>query len=583
MQSAKYIQITLMIKNIFLILPKKAKARFIKTLIVSFFSSIFELLSLGLIIPIIYFVLNPENESLLKIISFLKSNLNNISVEKIHYFLISIFIIIFIFKTIFLSFFAKYQQVFKRNLRANLSQQIFRKYMNLQYAETIKKSFAEMQRNIDVETLRFSDLVVCYTMFVNELMMAFTIIVFLFVFNFEVTLTLITLFTFIFIFTYFLLRNKFSSWGAKGQEAHKKYNNTILQTFNNFRETKLLGKESFFLDKFEKDFKLKNQYEYNNRLFATLPRYFIELTAVLIIFLIFFMMTKDDNKQDYILATLSLFAYASVRLLPMLTKLTNLIGQIRYFSNSAKTILDVLAAEQKNYNIYKRRDFENKNIESIELKNINFSFNNKIILKDTSFKISKGFITGIYGPSGSGKTTLLDIMSSLVIPNKGEIFINNKLINPKEYFWGKAISYISQTTDLFNESIEYNISFGEKGENINTDKMNFSLAASNLKNFVTELPEGLNTIVGEKGSFISTGQKQRINIARAFYNDTKVLIMDESTNSLDAENEASIFNDIIKIKNDLIVVIVSHNKNLLNKFCDQLYELNNFKIHKIKI
>ena len=134
---------------------------------------------------------------------------------------------------------------------------------------------------------------------------------------------------------------------------------------------------------------------------------------------------------------------------------------------------------------------------------------------------------------------------------------------------------------MFNETIEYNISFGEKKENIDKDKMDFSLEASNLKDFIKDLPEGLNTKVGEKGSRISTGQKQRINIARAFYNNTKVLIMDESTNSLDTENETSIFNDIIKLKNNLIVIVVSHNKNLLKKFCDQLYELNNFKVKKI--
>ena len=105
--------------------------------------------------------------------------------------------------------------------------------------------------------------------------------------------------------------------------------------------------------------------------------------------------------------------------------------------------------------------------------------------------------------------------------------------------------------------------------------MNFSIKASNLKKFIENLPEGINTVVGEKGSQISSGQKQRINIARAFYNESKVLIMDESTNSLDAENEQLIFNDITKIKKDLIVLIISHNKELLKKFCDNLYELNN--------
>lgn len=569
-----------MFKNIFLILPKKAKIRFIKTLILSFFSSVLELLSLGLIIPIIYVVINPENELLVQIISFLKIKFN-FSTENINDYLIASLIVIFILKTIFLSFFAKYQQVFKRNIRVHLSQHLFRKYLNLQYIEASKKSFAEMQRNIDNETLRFSDLILSYTMFINEFMMAITIIVFLFFFNFNITLILSVIFILMFGLLYLTLRNKFKSWGVKGQEAFKNYNNTILQTFNNLRETKLQGKEDFFTKKFEIDINKKNRYEYNHRLFSTLPRYFIELTAVLLIFLVLFVMLENDYDLDYVLATLGLFAYASVRLLPILNKLTNLIGQIKYFSNSAELILNELSYVEKYHKLNHRKDLKNKNIKSIELKNINFAYKKKYVLKDTSFKLNKGVITGIYGPSGSGKTTLLDILSSLIIPDNGEILINNETVNSKEFFWGKEISYISQSTDLFNDTIEYNISFGEKPENIDKKKMDFSLNASNLKNFIKELPEGLSTKVGEKGSQISTGQKQRINIARAFYNNAKVLIMDESTNSLDLENETSIFNDIAKLKKDLIVIIVSHNKNLLRKFCDQLYELNNFKVTKI--
>ena len=391
----------------------------------SFFSSALELLSLGLIIPIIFFVINPENELLIKITSFLKLNFNDTSTENIYNYLIISLIFIFIIKTIYLSFFTKYQQVFKRNIRGNLSKYIFRKYLNLQYIEATKKSFAEMQKNIDVETLRFSDLVLSYTMFINELLMAITIIVFLFIFNFEITLILSIIFTFMFFLIYFALRNKFKSWGTKGQEAHNNCNNTILQTFNNLRETKLQGKEIFFTKKFDADLKLKNLYEYNNRLFSTLPRYFIELAAVLLIFLILFVMLKNDNELDYVLATLGLFAYASVRLLPILNKLVTLIGQIKYFSNSAELILNELAFVDKYRKINNREAFKNENIETIELKNINFENKNKNILKDISFKLTKGVVTGIYGPSGSGKTTLLDILSSLVIPDGGEILINN--------------------------------------------------------------------------------------------------------------------------------------------------------------
>jgi ATP-binding cassette, subfamily B, bacterial PglK len=570
-----------MMNHIFKLLPKKSKKRFTKTIIMSFFSSGLELLSLSLIIPIIYFVINPDNELLSKIISFLKLNFQGISNDNIYNYLIISLISIFIIKTVFISYFVKYQHVFKRNLRSGLAQLFFTKYLKLQYIETTKKSFAEMQKNIDSETLRFSELVHSYIMFINEFIMAITIIIFLFFFNFKITLILSIIFFIIFILLYLTLKNKFKSWGEKGQEAFKNYNNTILQSFNNLRETKLQGKEDFFTNKFLIDNKLKNLYEYNHRLYSMLPRYFIELIAVLLIFLILFIMLKNNNELDYVLATLGLFAYASVRLLPILNKLTNLVGQIRYFSYSSELLLNELDFLNRNYNLNFRKNFKENIIDTIELKHINFAYKNKLVLKDLSLELKKGSVTGIYGSSGSGKTTLLDILSSLMIPNDGEILINNKKVEPKEFFWGKKISYISQSTDLFNDTIQYNITFGENSTSIDKDKMNYSLKAASLKDFVQNLPEGLNTVVGEKGSQISSGQKQRINIARALYNESKVLIMDESTNSLDAENEKLIFDDIIKTKKNLILLIVSHNKDLLRKFCDNLYELKNYKLNKI--
>ena len=147
-------------------------------------------------------------------------------------------------------------------------------------------------------------------------------------------------------------------------------------------------------------------------------------------------MLQKNNELDYVLATLGLFAYSSVRLLPILNKLTNLVGQIRYFSYSAELILKELSFLDNKYNLGYRKDLKNNKIETIELKTYIFPIK-KPILKNTSLKLEKGAITGIYGPSGSGKITLLDILSSLIIPDDGKIFINNKLVNSKDFFWGK--------------------------------------------------------------------------------------------------------------------------------------------------
>ncbi len=568
-----------MIDLILKILPRKAKKRLVKTLVLSFFSSGLELLSLSLIIPIIYIVINPNNELILRINEYL--NLSNFLNVNTYYLLTSLLILIFIIKTIYLSFFINYQLIFKRNLRNNLAQLLFSKYLKLQYLEISKKSFAEMQKNIDSETLRFSELVISYTMFLNELVMGFTIILFLFFFNFNVTLILTIIFLFIFLFLYFSLEKKFRLWGVKGQESFKNYNDTIIQSFNNLREIKLQGSENNFIKDFSSENKLKNFYEYNHRLYSVLPRYYLELLAVLLIFLILFIMMRSNLNTDYILATIGLYAYASVRLLPILNKLLNLIAYIKYHSNSASIILNEMNLLDKNFQINNRNDIEVNNIDSIELKEICFAYGAKHILKNLSIKFEKGQVIGISGPSGSGKSTLLDILTSLIIPDSGKVLINKKEFDPKKNFWGKKISYISQSTDLFNRSIGYNISFGKNQLDIDKKKMEFALNSSNLTTFIKNLPQGINTVVGEKGSFISTGQKQRINIARAFYNNVKVLILDESTNSLDFENEKKIFSDIVKIKNNLIVIIVSHKKKLLENYCDKIYHLNDLKLHKI--
>ena len=562
------------------ILPEKNKVRFIKSILMSVFASILELVSLGLIIPIIYSIINPKNEILNRLNEFFKKISFEIDSTEILNILILSLVVIFIIKTLYLSFFTKYILVFKRNLRNNLAQKLYEKYLKLQYVKAVKQGFAEMQKNIDSETQRYSELILSYIMLINEFIMAISIIIFLLIFNFKVTLFIASIFLTIFFILVFALKNRFKFWGIKSQEAYANYNNTLLQSFNNLREIKLQGKEDFFIKMFSSENKLKNYYQFNHRLFSTIPKYFIELCAVILIFLILFIMIKDDNNLDYLIATLGVFAYASIKLLPNLNKLINLVGEIRFRTYSSDLISKELKSLNEDSNLNSRKVFQINNVEKIELSNIGFSYK-KEILKNLSLMIKKGSLTGIYGPSGAGKTTLLDIISSLIIPNEGKILINDKEIDPKVFFWGKSIGYISQSSDLLNETIRNNIAIGNLPENIDEEKIKYAVKASNLEKFINELPNGINTVVGEKGSQISSGQKQRINIARAFYNNSKVLIMDESTNSLDSENEKNIFSDIKKMSKNLIVLVVSHDKQLLSTYCDDIFVLESYKLKKI--
>ena len=219
---------------------------------------------------------------------------------------------------------------------------------------------------------------------------------------------------------------------------------------------------------------------------------------------------------------------------------------------------------------------------AIEFKNVCFSYSNdgNFKLDNIGFSIKKGEKIGINGPSGSGKSTLVDLLLGLLTPTSGQIFLdNNKLDQNNIELWQEKIAFVSQNIFLSDESILQNISFSDDKKTVNTEKINKVLEDVNLINYVNKLPDGINSKVGERGSKLSGGQIQRLGIARAFYKDREVIILDEATNALDKENQEK----IIKILNQLekrTIIIVSHNTNMLSH-CDQVFKVEEGKLKKI--
>ena len=202
-----------------------------------------------------------------------------------------------------------------------------------------------------------------------------------------------------------------------------------------------------------------------------------------------------------------------------------------------------------------------------------------MIFDKVSLSINSGHIIGILGESGSGKSTFLDLLSGLIKPVNGKICVDGIDINLNLKDWQKNIGYITQNTFLMHGSVKENIAFGI--EDINIDKKNLlnAIELSQLKNFIEKLPDGVNTDIFYNSSNISGGQAQRIAIARALYRKNKILILDESTNSLDLQTERKFLGDLIKLKNICSIILVSHKLETLS-ICDQIYELKNKKLVK---
>jgi len=239
--------------------------------------------------------------------------------------------------------------------------------------------------------------------------------------------------------------------------------------------------------------------------------------------------------------------------------------------------------------------FKNTKIESIsnkQLKNLqqNIIFDNVTfkyvegdveVLKDINFKITKGNMVGIVGESGAGKSTIINLLLGLLSPTNGKVLVDNIDIKKDIKTWQKQIGYVPQNIYLTDDSLTNNIALGISQEDIKMDYVRECIAAINLEKLIEQLPQGLDTLVGERGARISGGQLQRLGLARALYNNPEVLVLDEATSSLDIKTEEKIMKTIKNLQGLKTIIIISHRMSTL-KYCDHLFNISNGKLKEVQ-
>ena len=215
---------------------------------------------------------------------------------------------------------------------------------------------------------------------------------------------------------------------------------------------------------------------------------------------------------------------------------------------------------------------EDFKLDSINIRNVDFYYKDKKILENVNLDFNKGKIYGIIGPSGSGKTTLANLLLGLLKQKKGQILVNNKY-NLDE-IKNNYHSLLPQKIFMFDNTIKSNIAFDYSTKNINGNKLEECITKSKLKEFIYNLDNNLDEIVGENAIKLSGGQAQRLAIARAIYHDAQLIIFDEPTSSLDKENEREIFESISSLKDNKILIVISHSDEI-TKYIDHKIIIKN--------
>jgi ABC-type bacteriocin/lantibiotic exporter with double-glycine peptidase domain len=264
--------------------------------------------------------------------------------------------------------------------------------------------------------------------------------------------------------------------------------------------------------------------------------------------------------------------------MPSFISINNSYTNLNYF----KSPFEIIFNKTKNLDITDTTLIDKQlkeNIDKITFENVKFKYtnSNKINLESINFSILKNDVLGIVGSSGSGKSTILNLLCGLLYPSDGKIKYNNKDISLNPEILLNRISYISQDTYLLDDSIKNNIVFANSSIAIDVVRFKEVLKMSNLNEFVDTLPNKEDTVIGDKGSKISNGQRQRIGIARALYLDPDIFLFDESLNALDYNNEEIILNNITRNYKNKLIIFVSHRIESL-KHCNNLMLINEGKI-----
>ena len=563
------------------ILSKKNQKKFFFIIFLFLLLSLLEIIGIASIIPFITAIFSPEKLSNLPI-------LNNFVdlIEKNQNIILPIFCIIFfsifLLKNVFSIIINRYIFGYNSEIRAEVSTRILKKFFNQDYLYFINNSQGKLSATMSSETSVFS------TQFLDALMILLSecmLLISIFILIIFTGHSIIFLVIIPIILTTFLilsfLKKKIKIWGKLRVELAEKMVTVSQRIFIGVRDIYFLKNIDQLINNFYLLSKNQSLLDAKTQTISIIPRALLELMGLTVLLIILIYLYDSGISNNEIISKITFYFVIAYRALPSFSRILVQKQRIRYSENSVKIISKTLSLEDKR--ILKTINYENyKFKKSLKLQNIDFTYDNKKnFFTGENFVLECGKVTGIYGQSGSGKSTLLNLITFLFKPNKGKIYIDdNEVLNDMDKRkFQNIITFLSQDTFLIEDTIKNNITLSSD-HNIDNKKLEKAIQLACADKFIKDLPGQLDYMVGTHGRKISSGQKQRIVIARAFYDAREILVLDEATNAIDESTEKEIYQNIINEKGSKTIVIVSHNKSNLS-FCDNKYEIKDGSIIKL--
>ena len=549
-----------------------------------FLSSFLDFAGLGLIGPYITLIINPE---------YLIESQTGLFLQKLGFSLETkdlimtigfSLIVVFLLKAVFIVIIKRIIYYFSFNKQMKLQTYLIQAYQQLPYTLYLARNSAEYIQTINGLVARFIGGVLKNLLFIlSEGIVGIVILCFLAWTN-GIALALLVLLLAVTMFTYdrFFRRN-LKSYGERHAMGSKQVIRGINEGMEGFKEIRILGKAFYFQKMVHNGALEVRDMEVKSTLIGITPRYLLEF--ILILYLVLFVGVSTFLGHDFSLMgpTLSMFAVAGLRLVPLATTLSSSLISFRYGRYATSSLykdLQVINNQDAPDHPILFSDVEKTEYFSkLELINLCFHYPNveNLVLDNINLSIKPGDSIGLIGPSGAGKTTLVDVLLGLLDPQSGEIKYNNEAMHDCLDMWHAQVAYLPQEIFLIDDTLRNNVAMGIFKSEIDEDKVYESLLQARLMDLVNQLPDGIDTIIGERGVRFSGGQRQRVALARAFYHGRSVLVMDEATSSLDNKTEQEIVEEIHHLKGRKTLIVIAHRLTTV-QHCDRIHRLDQGRI-----
>ena len=486
-------------------------------------------------------------------------------------------VLLLIGRTILSMFFTQRYLRFLATRSAAISSNLFSKLISQSILDIQKRNTQETLFIITEGVRRITIGILGNIVFlISDLSLLVVLTAGLFILDPVVAVVSFALFGFVALFLHLRMSRKSQLLGHRNTILSVSSNRQIIEALTSYRES-IIRNRRYHYSKITESQRLK--LSINDAQLAFLPmisKYVLESAVVLGAFLIAALQFALNDSRNAI-ATLAIFMAAGSRIGPAMMRVQQGVIQIGIAIGSAKPTLDLIHELRNVEKVPETEDvFDSKHFgfsPEIIVSNLDFSYiqEESPTIKDISFHLAPGKSIAIVGTSGSGKTTLVDLLIGVLQPDSGTVLISGNAPLDSISKWPGAISYVPQTVSLVEGTIRENICMGFSTNQISEEDVLRAIDGASLREFITNAPAGLDTQVGEIGSKISGGERQRIGIARALLTNPKLLILDEATSSLDGETEAEIADAIQSIKGEVTVVMIAHRLSTVRNADTVLY------------